>query len=111
MQVRDLAPSEVASARRFLSLHGWKDRVADADSFAKLIANSQRTAVALAEGQIIGFARAITDGVSNGYISMVVVSPSHRRQGIGRALVEHLMQGNRGMTFRNSSVAMERERA
>lgn len=49
--------------------------------------------------QIVGFARGITDGISNGYLSMVVVDGQHRRTGIGRALVEHVMGDNRDITW------------
>ena len=47
----------------------------------------QRAIVAVGpSGQVVGFARAITDGLCNGYLSVVVVAPELRRQGIGRAL-------------------------
>ena len=91
LTVRDLLPDEVEPVRLFLGLHGWGHRTGSGDYFAQLIENSQRTAVALSGEQIIGFARGITDGLSNGYLSMVVVDGQHRRAGVGRALVEHVM--------------------
>lgn len=97
--VRDALPEEVESIRLFLGQHGWGHRTGSPEHFAQLIQNSQRTAVALKGEQIIGFARGITDGLSNGYLSMVVVDDQHRREGIGRALVEHVMGDNPDITW------------
>lgn len=99
MKIRELHPSEVESVRQFLAARGWAQRVGTEEQFAQLIANSQRTAVALVGEQVIGFARAITDGVSNGYLSMVVVAPEHRRQGVGRALVLRVMGNTPNITW------------
>lgn len=128
MHVRDVLPSEVESVRLFLGQNGWAHRTGSAEHFAQLIANSQRTAVAVKDSRIIGFARGITDGLSNGYLSMVVVCGQHRREGIGRALVEHVMGENTDITwalragregasdffsslgFETSTIAMERPR-
>jgi GNAT superfamily N-acetyltransferase len=44
------------------------------------------------EGQIIGMARVISDGVSDAYIQDVVVLPAHRGHGVGRELVNRLTQ-------------------
>ncbi|WP_283189958.1 GNAT family N-acetyltransferase [Pseudomonas sp. PMCC200344] len=128
LHVCDVLPSEVESVRLFLGQNGWAHRTGSAEHFAQLITNSQRTAVAKKDSQIIGFARGITDGLSNGYLSMVVVCGQHRREGIGRALVEHVMGENTDITwvlragregasdffsslgFETSTIAMERPR-
>ncbi|MFM9381739.1 GNAT family N-acetyltransferase [Pseudomonas sp. UV AK001] len=128
LTVRDLLPAETESVRLFLGQHGWAHRVGSAEYFAQLIQNSQRTAVARLDEQIIGFARGITDGLSNGYLSMVVVDVQHQRQGVGRKLVEHVMGDNPDITwvlragregaeaffaslgFETSVIAMERPR-
>lgn len=128
LEIRDVQPSEVESVRLFLGQNGWGHRTGSAEHFAQLIANSQRTAIAVKDGQIVGFARGITDGLSNGYLSMVVVCGQHRREGVGRALVEHVMGGNSeitwvlragregasaffsGLGFEVSAIAMERPR-
>lgn len=99
ISIRDLLLTEVEAARQFLERHGWGHRTGTAEHFAQLVQNSQRTAVALSGQQIIGFARGLTDGLSNGYLSMVVVDGQHRRAGIGRALVEHVMGDNTDITW------------
>jgi ribosomal protein S18 acetylase RimI-like enzyme len=99
LTVRDLLPDEVESVRLFLGQHGWGHRTGSREHFAQLIENSQRTAIALLNAQIVGFARGISDGLSNGYLSMVVVDGQHRRTGIGRRLVEHVMGDNPDITW------------
>ncbi|MES2582692.1 MAG: GNAT family N-acetyltransferase [Pseudomonadota bacterium] len=129
MLVREHTAEDIASIHRFLNEHGWAHRIGSVEQFASLLRNSQRTAMAVEGSTIVGFARGITDGISNGYLSMVAVSPACRRQGIGSALVQHIVGDAPGITwvlragrdgapeffaklgFVNSSVAMERRRA
>lgn len=130
MAVRAIRPSEHEAVRALLVANGWSGRrVSDAKSFSLLLERSPVCLVAVDEGQVIGFIRALTDGVSNGYISMVVVSQTHRKQGIGTALVRAVMgddpdvtwvlrAGREGVAgfyeklgFVRSQVAMERPRA
>jgi len=99
MQLHTIKTSEIEPVRKFLAENGWAHRVGDEQSFAKLLENSQRTAVAYKDGKLVGFARGITDGLSNGYLSMVVVAPEYRQQGIGRALVAPVIGSNPNITW------------
>jgi ribosomal protein S18 acetylase RimI-like enzyme len=87
MQVRAIQAHEIEAARKLLLAAGWERQVATIEEFAALIECSQVALVAVKSNEVIGFLRAITDGLTNGYISMVVVHPAHRRQGVGKALV------------------------
>jgi GNAT superfamily N-acetyltransferase len=129
MEIREIHPSEIELARVLLAESGWAHRVGDPAAFRKLIANSQRAVVAVEGGEVIGFARALCDDASNGYLSMVVVAKQHRRKGIGRALVTSVIGDDPRITwvlragrpeeapffeklgFVASQVAMERLRA
>ena len=129
MNIREIQTSEIEEARQLLSENGWGHRVADPDLFKQLISKSQRAMVAVEEGKVIGFIRALCDDLSNGYISMVVVHCAHRRRGVGRALVCAVMGDDPRITwvlragrakelpfferlgFVPSKVAMERNRA
>jgi ribosomal protein S18 acetylase RimI-like enzyme len=42
--------------------------------------------------ELIGFARAVTDGILRAYVEDVIVSPDWRRMGIGQALLASLME-------------------
>jgi ribosomal protein S18 acetylase RimI-like enzyme len=99
MEIRDIRESEIEAARRLLDAAGWADRVSDAKEFRQLLSRSSRSIVAFEDGEVIGFLRALTDGMTNGYISMVVVDEKHRRKGVGRALVNAVMGENRNMTW------------
>ena len=99
MDIREIRPSEIEPARRLLEASGWSHRVSDADDFRRLVSRSQRALVAVQDGEVIGFLRALTDGMANGYISMLVVAEQHRHKGIGRALVRAVMGDDRRMTW------------
>jgi ribosomal protein S18 acetylase RimI-like enzyme len=126
---RPIQVADYQQVQKFLIAHGWANRVEDSSRFRAMIEGTSLTVVALDDQRVIGFARAVCDGVSNGYISMVAVDKDWRRQGVGRRMIEEIMNVNqpdnitwvlragpgseafwRSVGFEPSAVAMERVR-
>lgn len=99
MQVRSYSRADLPAVHRLLMANGWSHRIGDAGELGRLIDASQRAVVALQGDALVGFARAITDGLSNGYLSMVVVDAPVQRQGIGRALVDAIVGADPHITW------------
>jgi predicted N-acetyltransferase YhbS len=127
VEFRAAVPSDFGPIRELLAASGWAVRVADADRFRAMMENADRKMVATYGGRVVGFARALCYGVSNGYIGTVAVAEDKRNCGIGRGLVTRLMGDDPSITwvlragrgseafwhklgFQPSAVAMERTR-
>ena len=78
---------------------GWERRTADRDRLAQLVRGSLYVVSAWEEDRLVGFARAISDGASNAYISTVAVLPDHQKRGIGHELIQRLLSGHDGIQF------------
>lgn len=85
MEIRPIQPHEIEAARQLLMANNWGPRVQDPDVFADLLSRSQIALVAVDAGEVVGFLRAISDGLFNGYLSMVVVAASHRGRASARS--------------------------
>lgn len=99
MEFRPAKPNDYESIRQFLAENGWEKRVADKVKFRKMMENADRTVVALVDEKVVGFARALCDDVSNGYIGTVAVDENFRKQGVGRELVERLIGDDKNITW------------
>ena len=51
-------------------------------------------------GQLVGFARALSDGIALAYLADVFVEAAHRGHGLGRALVRRMIDEGPGVDFR-----------
>jgi ribosomal protein S18 acetylase RimI-like enzyme len=99
MQTHAIRPEEVEPARVLLQNANWGKRVSNPEVFARLLSQSQVAIVAVQDEEVIGFLRALTDDIFNGYISMVVVHEAHRGKGVGTALVKTVMGDRPEMTW------------
>jgi predicted N-acetyltransferase YhbS len=125
---RSIIPDDYDAIRQLLAESGWKHRVSDPERFRTMMERTDRTVVAFDGSRVVGFVRALCDGVSNGYVSLLVVAEDRRGQGIGRELVRRLTSDGDGAVtwvlragresqgfwervgFRRSEIAMERVR-
>jgi predicted N-acetyltransferase YhbS len=94
MEYRSIRPDDYEAVRRFLAEQGWDARVRDVERFRKIMERADRTVVVWDAGRVIGFGRALCDGVSNGYLSMLAVAEDQRGRGVGREIVRRLMAGD-----------------
>jgi ribosomal protein S18 acetylase RimI-like enzyme len=63
-----------------------------AEAVRRSFGQSQHVAFARDDGRLVGMARLLSDGVCNAYLLDVWTASSHRRRGIGSAMVRHLVE-------------------
>ena len=51
-------------------------------------------------GEQVGFARAVSDGVNFAYLADVFVIEAHRGQGLGKRILQHMIDDGPGRDFR-----------
>jgi ribosomal protein S18 acetylase RimI-like enzyme len=78
---------------------GWNRRTADRDRLTQLVRGSLYVVSAWDGDRLVGFARAISDGAFNAYISTVAVLPEYQKRGIGRELIRRLLDGRDHLQF------------
>lgn len=90
--VGDLAALDLDLAHRAMAQDSYWARGRTRADHDRAFANS-RVAVALdVDGATVGFARAVTDGVTHAWLADVWVEPDHRGRGLGHAVTAYLVE-------------------
>jgi GNAT superfamily N-acetyltransferase len=87
-----------AVARLFEAV-GWGERAADRARLEALVRASLWVVSAWEGGELVGFGRAISDGLTTAYVTDVCVRPDRQRRGIGTGVVEALLRGRDEIQF------------
>jgi ribosomal protein S18 acetylase RimI-like enzyme len=78
---------------------GWERRTADRDRLAQLVRGSMFVVSAWEGDRLVGFARAVSDGATNAYVSTVAVLPEYQKRGIGREVIQRLVADRDHLQF------------
>ena len=85
---------EEAPVGEILALYeaaGWWEG-GDPEGIRDIVRGSLAFVVAVEDGHVVGMGRALSDGVSDAWIQDVTVLPTHRRRGIGTAVVKRVTE-------------------
>jgi GNAT superfamily N-acetyltransferase len=98
----DPARVDVGAVWDFLSTEAYWGKSRTRLDFEAQLATAWRVigAYEIASGRLVGFARAISDGVAYGYLSDVFVLPDARGTGLGKELVATTIDRGPGAHFR-----------
>ena len=93
---------DAQQAWNFLSEHAYWGRWRTRADFDRQLAGSWRVVGCYdtGSGGMVGFARALSDGVGLAYLGDVYVLPEHRGRGLGARLVEVMIEEGPGAGFR-----------
>jgi GNAT superfamily N-acetyltransferase len=84
----------------FLSREAYWARWRTPDDVSRQIADAWRVVGAYKGEEMVGFARAVSDGVALAYLANLFVVAPHRGVGLGYALASTMIEDGRGAGFR-----------
>ena len=96
---RDAAASlQPADLRRLFGMTGMTRRVHDSDELTRRMLTGSTEVVSAWDGErLVGVGRVISDEATNAYVSTVAVAPDWQDRGLGRRLMEALLEGRSGL--------------
>ena len=86
------APGQLQQLQRLLDTHSFWASGRSQRQLSRMLAGSQAVVSAWQGAQLVGFGRATSDGVFRAVLWDVVVAGEHQGQGLGRRIVEALLQ-------------------
>ncbi|MCU1586347.1 MAG: N-acetyltransferase [Microbacteriaceae bacterium] len=98
----DLGRIDRDAVWRFLSTDAYWEKWRTREEVERQIDGAWRVVGAYAErsGELVGFARAVSDGVAFAYLADVFVLAEHRGHGVGKMLVKTMIDDGPGAGFR-----------
>lgn len=96
---RDTHDIDLEQLTMLFNAVGWERRTANRVRLAQLVRGSWAVVSAWDGDRLVGFARAISDGAFNAYLSTVAVLPEYQRRGLGRELIRRLLDGHDHLQF------------
>jgi GNAT superfamily N-acetyltransferase len=84
---------DVDAIHRFISQESYWGRGRSRERVIGTIEGSRRVIGLYLDGEQVGFARGISDGVTMGYLADVYVLEAHRGRGLGVELVREMIDG------------------
>ncbi|MCP8970833.1 GNAT family N-acetyltransferase [Ectobacillus ponti] len=88
LEIRSYKESDFMEIRQLTAAEGWHNLAARSEEWQAAWRSSQIALVALAEGELAGYVRGLTDGVVTLYICELLVRPACRGLGAGKALLQ-----------------------
>jgi ribosomal protein S18 acetylase RimI-like enzyme len=88
----DPARVDVDELHRFLSTEAYWAKGRPQHTVERLVREAQRVVGLYRGGRMVGFCRAVTDGVSFAYLADVYVHPDVRGRGLGVELVREMVE-------------------
>ena len=98
MEITYRVPAEI-SAEEAAELYveaGWMDQ-ADAAAVEAMLRGTFAVSAAYCDGKLIGFMRALSDGVSDAYMLDLIVHAPERGKGVGRQILHNLADYLKGL--------------
>jgi len=97
----DPARVDLDAVHAFIGGESYWGRGRSRELVERAVAGSSRVMGLYHGGELVGFARAITDGAVLGYLADVYVLAEHRGRGLGLELVREIVEGARDDAARN----------
>jgi ribosomal protein S18 acetylase RimI-like enzyme len=92
VDIRPFEDGDAEGIARLSTVVDWPSLMDPAVVRSVCTAPGATSYVAVADGELVGWAQALGDGVLQSHLSFVAVHPDHRRRGIGRLLVQATFQ-------------------